>query len=91
MDFWKDGEEYESDLYSTDIFTLEAMSVLEDRYETGETDPFFMYMAYNAPHHPYEMPDHALLEEFGNLSTDRQEYLAVLFRMDQMIGRLVNK
>ena len=53
--------------------------------------PFFMYMAYNAPHHPYQYPDHALVDEHLNLPKTRQDYLATLYRMDTMIGRLVDK
>ena len=50
-----------------------------------------MYMAYNAPHHPYDYPDHANIEEYANLPTKRREYLATLYRMDTMIGNLADK
>ena len=101
MDYWQKytdmnkPEKYNSELYSTDEFTKEAMTFLEKRQEKGsafESDnPFFMYMAYNAPHHPYSYPDSAELDEFQNLPTNRRDYMATLYRLDVMIGRLVDK
>jgi len=60
MDYWWNGVKHNSDLYSTDEFTKEAVNVLDSRQEDPDRKPFFMYMAYNAPHHPYQYPDQEL-------------------------------
>lgn len=49
--FSKDGELFDpptTDFYVTDAFTDEALMFLNDH----DDSPFFMYMAYNAPHWP---------------------------------------
>merc|ERR1712233_93908 len=86
-----EAEEIANELYATDDFTKQAMNVFQTRVEEDTADPFFMYMAYNAPHHPYKFPTHSNLDEFTNLDSDRRMYLATLHRMDVMIGRLVEK
>ena len=50
-----------------------------------------MYMAYNAPHAPYDYPDHSEIKEFENMEDERAGFMKTLFRFDQMIGRLVSK
>ena len=44
----------EKEWYTTDVFTDYAIKFLEESAET--TQPFFMYLAYNAPHWPLEAP-----------------------------------
>ena len=70
---------------------MQAMNVFQTRAEAGATDPFFMYMAYNAPHHPYKFPNHSNMDDYNSLDDTRRMYLATLHRMDVMIGRLVEK
>ncbi|MCF8264191.1 MAG: arylsulfatase [Melioribacteraceae bacterium] len=51
--FAKDGELFDppkNNFYSTDAFTDEAISQLTDHAQSEK--PFFMYLAYNAPHWP---------------------------------------
>lgn len=49
----------EKDWYTTDVFTDYGIHFLNeevvDKKENGQ--PFFLYMAYNAPHFPLEAPD----------------------------------
>ena len=46
----------EQDWYTTDVFTDYAIHFLDE--ETKDSDqPFFLYLAYNAPHFPIEAPD----------------------------------
>ena len=54
VDLLPDGSFSEDTLrgFSTDVFTASALSFLED-YATGDqTQPFFAYVAYTAPHDP---------------------------------------
>ena len=48
------GERY----YTTDAFTDEAIQFLRDHQAANGPDPFFLYLAYNAPHFPVQaMPE----------------------------------
>ena len=39
--------------YITDVLTDDAMRFISERHK----EPFFCYLAYNAPHSPYQVPD----------------------------------
>ncbi len=47
-------EEFDNDEYLTDILTEEAVHYINEN--AGDDDPFFMYLAYNAPHTPLQAP-----------------------------------
>lgn len=49
---WKNGEMYQSKGYCTDVFTEAAM----DFVEANKEQPFFLYLSYNAPHAPLQVP-----------------------------------
>ena len=75
--------------YLTDDFSNAAINYI-DEYSKQEA-PFFMYLAYNAPHGPIQAPkkylelmEHA---EFG----DRAAYGAMVAGMDVGIGKVIEK
>jgi arylsulfatase len=123
--------------YMTDAFTEHAMGYLDQHKNTGTGNPFFLYLAYTAPHFPLHAlePDIAKYESLYlqgwdvtrekrfkkmkqlGLVDDRYQlterpgvipawenatdkkvwarkmavYAAMIDRMDQNIGRLINK
>lgn len=87
----RDGEPVKPEeiTYLTDDFTREAVNYI-DGY-AKEDKPFFMYLAYNAPHlaiqatkEYLDMMEHA---EFG----DRAAYGAMVVGMDVGIGKVIEK
>ena len=76
----------------TDIFTDWACSYLETRAATP-ADPFFLYLAYTAPHDPIEPTpewlDRVKKEEPG-ASEKRQKYVALVEQMDAGVGRVLD-
>jgi arylsulfatase A-like enzyme len=53
-------------------------------------EPWFMYMAYQAPHAPFEVPPPELLgRERSVPKTDRQKFTAMIEALDHEIGRLL--
>ena len=48
------ASEFDNDEYLTDILTEEAVTYINNN--AADTDPFFMYLAYNAPHTPLQAP-----------------------------------
>lgn len=49
---WKNGKQVQTKGYCTDVFTKAAMEYVED----NKDNPFFLYLAYNAPHGPLQLP-----------------------------------
>ena len=58
----QNGKEVRTKGYCTDVFTDAALT-----FVTKESDkPFFAYVAYNAPHGPYQVPDE-LVQPYAKL------------------------
>ncbi|ALJ04176.1 hypothetical protein APS56_03000 [Pseudalgibacter alginicilyticus] len=49
---WKNGKQVQTQGYCTDVLTEAAMDYVEDNKE----NPFFLYLSYNAPHGPLQLP-----------------------------------
>ena len=75
--------------YLTDDFSDAAVEYIEEY--AGQEQPFFMYLAYNAPHGPIQATQEYLdlmsHAEFG----DRAAYGAMVAGMDVGIGKVVDK
>ena len=71
--------------YLTDRQTDEAIQFME-----AERDrPFFLYVAYNAPHTPMQAPEE-LLEKFSGIQDEkRRRYAAMVHSLDLGVGRLL--
>lgn len=99
LDWHNDWEASDDQGYATDLLTDEAVRSI-DKY-TREEDPFFLYVAYNAPHFPLQAKDEDLLsygfdvnqKETGQGSkqepTERQVYSAMVSSMDKGIGKIL--
>lgn len=61
------ANEFNNDEYLTDILTEEAVSYINTN--AGSSDPFFMYLAYNAPHTPLQAPQ-AKIDAFDAANGD---------------------
>lgn len=72
--------------YATTEITDQAIS-----WVSQQTDPWFMWVAYNAPHTPFHIPPSNLHNRtLDSSSTDRELYLAAIEAMDAEIGRLLD-
>lgn len=76
--------------HATELFTDWAIAYLKDKKNTAA--PFFLYLAYNAPHFPIQPPRDFLekvkMREKG-ASEARQKNIALVEHMDFSIGRLI--
>lgn len=71
--------------YTTDAFGREAVSFIERH----KGQPWFLYLAFNAVHTPMHATDDRLAK-FKSLSDPtRRTYAAMMFAMDEAIGRVV--
>ena len=76
--------------HATDLFTNWTCEYLRARGAEGK--PFFLYLAYNAPHSPIEPPAEALArvkERNPGLPAPRAATVALVEHMDDGIGRVL--
>ena len=84
----KDGEPFNdvpADFYATDAFTDYAIEHVAEAVDAGE--PFFLYLAYNAPHVPLQAPE-ASVRKYLDSGLYDDGYSAVRQRR---IDRLIEK
>ncbi len=76
--------------HATDLFTDWAIDHIKD--EVRNENPFFMYLAYNAPHDPVQPPSEWLdivLKREKNITPKRAKLVALIEHLDYNIGRLL--
>jgi len=71
--------------YLTDVWNREADAFIRRH----RNDPFFLYLAYNAPHNPVQASD-KYLDRFGNIEDKkRRMYAAMLSAVDDGVGMVL--
>ena len=83
----RDGRPVEVTQYLTDEFSDEALRFVERH----RAQPFFLYLAYNAPHAPLQAPE-KYLQRFASIKNPRRRtYAAMVSAVDDGVGRLLTK
>lgn len=72
--------------YDTDLFGAEAVRLIEAQ---DASEPFFLYLAFTAPHTPYQAPQEWLNRYSGIEDEQRRAYAAMISAMDDQIGKVV--
>jgi arylsulfatase A-like enzyme len=88
----RDGDPIAPAGHATDLFTQWAVDYLAARGKSPDR-PFFLYLAYNAPHFPIEPPDDWLQrvrERSPDLDDRRRRNVALIEHLDQGIGRVLD-
>lgn len=86
----RNGEVIEPTGHATEIFTDWAGDYLRERAKAGR--PFFLYLAYNAPHFPIEPPAEWLARvksRAPQLDEKRARNVAFVEHLDQCVGRVL--
>jgi arylsulfatase A-like enzyme len=77
--------------HATDLFTDWAIEYVKERAKTPEK-PFFLYLAYNAPHFPIEPPEDWLQrvrQRAPELAEPRARNVALVEHLDDGIGKVL--
>lgn len=77
--------------HATDLFSQWACDYLKDR--SGKQEPFFLYLAYNAPHGPLQPPPDWLervQKREPGMAKDRAKLVALIEHLDAGIGRVLD-
>lgn len=73
--------------YTTDAFGREAVAFIERH----KAKPWFLYLAFNAVHTPMHATDERLAKSPNIADKQRRTYAAMMFAMDEAIGRVCRK
>ena len=77
--------------HATDLFTNWAREYIRDR--AANPEPFFLYLAYNAPHSPIQPREDWLRRiqtRSPNLPEKEAQYLALVEHLDDAIGQVLD-
>ena len=77
--------------HATDLFTQWAIDYILDR--KGKSKPYFMYLAYNAPHTPIQPPSEwvrKVKKRQPEITDRRAKLVALIEHMDEGIGKVID-
>ncbi len=81
----RDGQPQALAGYLTTVLTAQAV----DFIQTNRDGPFFLYVAYNAPHTPMQAPREDLADFAAIENPKRRTYAAMVRSMDRGIGQIL--
>jgi arylsulfatase A-like enzyme len=92
-DLWENDQPAHVQGYSTDLFTERSARFIEEN--AGR--PFFLEVAFNAAHWPFQVPDHPsvapgngrFVQPHEDPTNTRRDYAAILERADRGVGEIL--
>lgn len=85
-DWFRDNEPVDEEGYSTLLLGNDAVRLI-GAHDPGT--PLYLYLAFNAPHTPYQAPQKDLDRYAGIADPSRRAYAAAITAMDEQIGRVL--
>ena len=82
----RNGQPAGFDGYLTTALSIDAANFVD----TNKDKPFFLYVAYNAPHAPLQAPKEAIAKYAHIDDKKRRVYAAMVDEMDAGIGRIIS-
>ena len=90
----RDSTTIDPEGHATDLFTDWAIDYMGRHADEQHEQPFFLYLAYNAPHFPIEPPDEWLAkvrQRDPEMPEPRAKNVAFVEHLDDAIGRILDK
>lgn len=84
FDWHRDDRACRDEGYTTDLLGREAARIIGD----AGARPFFLYVAFNAPHEPHQVPD-KYKADYAELKEPRRTYAGMVTAMDEAVGTIV--
>lgn len=85
-DWYRENEVISEEGYSTTLFGDEAVKVIEGH---DAATPLYMYLAFNAPHTPFQAPQD-YIDRYADIADEnRRTYAAMITCLDEQVGRVV--
>jgi arylsulfatase A-like enzyme len=86
LDWYRDNEPVREKGYTTQLLGKDAERVI---LEQDPAKPLYLYLAFNAPHTPYQAPEEYIKRFAGIEEPTRRIYAAMVSCLDDEIGRVV--
>ena len=85
IDWQRNGTTIRDEGYSTFLLAEEAISLIAQR---DAAKPFYLQVAFNAPHFPLSAPE-SFLSKYSHLNTAQRLRAAVVDALDDAVGRIL--
>jgi arylsulfatase B len=86
-DWYRDNKSIKEEGYTTTLLGNDAVKYINER---NATTPSFLYLAFNAPHTPYQAPQE-YIDRYKNIEDPtRRTYAGMVTCLDDQIGRVVD-
>jgi arylsulfatase A-like enzyme len=86
LDWYRNNEPVREEGYTTTLLGQDAAKLIEKH---DATKPLYMYLAFNAPHTPYQAPKE-YIDRYPNIQDPtRRTYAGMIACLDDEIGRVV--
>jgi arylsulfatase A-like enzyme len=86
LDWFRDNEPVHEEGYTTTLLGKDAAKYIEAQ---DGSKPFYLYLAFNAPHTPYQAPKEYVDRYTKIEDPTRRTYAAMVTALDDEIGRVV--
>ena len=86
VDWYRNHELVNEEGYVTTLLGQDAVKLID---EHDANTPLFLYLAFTAPHAPYQAPEEALAQYANIEDPSRRAYAAMITVMDEQIGQVV--
>lgn len=86
LDWQRNGKTVNEQGYATDLLSEEAAQQIRSR---DKRKPFCMVVSFNAPHNPFQAPEHLIAKYQGRLNQRDATYAAMIDSLDQGVGRIL--
>ncbi len=86
-DWYRNNELVKEEGYVTTLLGQDAVKLIG---EHNPKTPLFLYLAFTAPHAPYQAPQEYLNQYKNITDPNRRAYAAMITAMDDQIGQVVN-
>lgn len=87
LDWFRDNKVCKDKGYSTTLIGNEAVNFVNSQ---SAAKPFYLYLAFNAPHTPCQAPQEYLDQYAAIADPSRRAYAASITAMDEQIGRVLS-
>ncbi|MBU6180331.1 MAG: arylsulfatase, partial [Verrucomicrobia bacterium] len=86
LDWYRDNEPVKEEGYTTTLIGKDAAKLIESH---DPATPLYLYLAFNAPHTPYQAPREYLDRHASIEDPTRRTYASMVSCLDDEIGRVV--
>ncbi|MBS2211382.1 sulfatase-like hydrolase/transferase [Carboxylicivirga mesophila] len=93
-EYWpifRNNEMVDYEGYTTEVFTDEAIDFITRNHPSKTGEPFCLYLAYNAVHFPWEVPDKYIQRVSHIKSRQRRLFAGMVLAMDDGVGKVIDE